>query len=160
MPTACLVLKRWQAVGVYRYYFSPVLGSVSEIKGRDVFSPLKRTVFSAAMNERITWADFEKIQIVTGTILTAEPFPQARKPAYKLTIDFGPEGIKQTSAQLTNLYQPADLVSMQVVAVINFPPKQIATFMSECLVLGSVAADGTVTLLTTERPAENGLRIG
>ncbi|MBC8152812.1 MAG: tRNA-binding protein [Bacteroidetes bacterium] len=112
------------------------------------------------MNEPITWADFEKIQIATGTVLTAEPFPQARKPAYKLTIDFGPKGIKRTSAQLTDLYQPTDLVGRQVVAVINFPPKQIATFMSECLVLGSVAADGTVTLLTTERLAENGLRIG
>lgn len=110
--------------------------------------------------EPITWADFEKIEIVTGTVLTAESFPQARKPAYKLTIDFGPKGIKRTSAQLTTLYQPTDLVGMQVIAVINFPPKQIATFMSECLVLGSVAADGTVTLLTTERPVENGLKIG
>lgn len=110
--------------------------------------------------ESISWTDFDKIEIVTGTVLTAESFPQARKPAYKLTIDFGPKGIKRTSAQLTTLYQPAELVGMQVVAVINFPPKQIATFMSECLILGSIAADGTVTLLTTERPTENGVRIG
>ncbi len=111
------------------------------------------------MTTEITWADFEKVEIATGTVLTAEPFPQARKPAYKLTIDFGSKGIKRTSAQLTVQYQPADLVGMQVVAVLNFPPKQIATFMSECLVLGAVAADGAVTLLTTERPTENGLRI-
>lgn len=112
------------------------------------------------LTEPITWADFEKIEMATGTIVAAEPFPQARKPAYKLTIDFGSKGTKRTSAQLTKLYQPTDLVGKQVVAVINFPPKQIATFMSECLVLGSIDADGTVTLLTPERPVENGLRIG
>lgn len=110
-------------------------------------------------NEQITWADFEKVEIVTGTIITAEPFPQAHKPAYKLTIDFGSKGTKRTSAQLTKLYLPADLVGKQIVAVINFPPKQIATFMSECLILGAVADDGTVTLLTTERATENGVRI-
>lgn len=109
--------------------------------------------------EPLTWADFEKVDIRTGTIVAAEPFPQARKPAYKLTIDFGPLGTKRTSAQLTQLYRTDDLIGIQVVAVVNFPPKQIASFMSECLVLGSVAADGTVTLLQTERPAENGLRI-
>ncbi|WP_077919426.1 tRNA-binding protein [Spirosoma sp. 209] len=107
----------------------------------------------------LTWADFEKVEIRTGTVVAAEPFPQARKPAYKLTIDFGTLGTKRTSAQLTRLYQPEDLVGKQLVAVVNFPPKQIATFMSECLVLGAVADDGTVTLLQTERPTENGLRI-
>lgn len=111
-------------------------------------------------NEPLSWADFEKVEIRTGTILSAEPFPQARKPAYKLTIDFGDFGTRRTSAQITKLYRPDELVGKQVVAVVNFPPKQIATFMSECLVLGSVAADGTVTLLQTERPTENGLRIG
>ncbi len=111
------------------------------------------------MTNELSWVDFEKVEMATGTIIAAEPFPQARKPAYKLTIDFGLKGIKRTSAQLTAHYQPADLVGKQVVAVINFPSKQIATFMSECLVLGAVAADGTVTLLTTERPTENGLRI-
>lgn len=110
-------------------------------------------------SERITWNDFEKVEIVTGTITQAEPFPQARKPAYKLTIDFGEKGTRRTSAQLAALYQPDELVGRQVVAVINFPPKQIATFMSECLVLGAVADDGTVTLLQTERPTQNGLRI-
>ncbi|GAB3505499.1 tRNA-binding protein [Spirosoma knui] len=107
----------------------------------------------------LTWAEFEHVDIRTGTIITAEPFPQARKPAYKLTIDFGDFGIKRTSAQLTKLYQPQDLIGKQVVAVVNFPPKQIANFFSECLVLGAVADDGTVTLLQTERPTPNGLRI-
>ncbi|GAB4037107.1 tRNA-binding protein [Spirosoma jeollabukense] len=109
--------------------------------------------------EPLTWTDFEKVDIRTGTIIAAEIFPQARKPAYKLTIDFGSLGIKRTSAQLTTLYQANELVGKQVVAVINFPPKQIATFMSECLILGAVADDGTVTLLQTERAAANGLRI-
>ncbi|GAB3548293.1 tRNA-binding protein [Spirosoma fluminis] len=107
----------------------------------------------------LTWAEFEQVDIRTGTIITAEPFPQARKPAYKLTIDFGDFGIKRTSAQLTKRYQPEDLIGKQVVAVVNFPPKQIANFFSECLVLGAVADDGTVTLLQTERPTPNGLRI-
>lgn len=107
----------------------------------------------------INWPDFEKVEIRTGTIVAAEAFPQARKPAYKLTIDFGLLGTKRTSAQLTSLYEQNDLIGKQVVAVVNFPPKQIATFMSECLVLGAVADDGTVTLLQTERPTQNGLRI-
>jgi tRNA-binding protein len=107
----------------------------------------------------ISWSDFEKVDIRTGTIVAAEPFPQARKPAYKLTIDFGELGTKRTSAQLTTLYDASELVGKQVVAVVNFPPKQIATFMSECLILGAVAGDGTVTLLQTERSTENGLRI-
>ncbi|MCX6214680.1 tRNA-binding protein [Spirosoma sp.] len=111
------------------------------------------------MNEAISWADFEKVEIRTGTVLSVDTFPQARKPAYKLTIDFGELGTKRTSAQLTKLYKPDDLIGKQVVAVVNFPPKQIATFMSECLVLGAVADDGTVTLLQTERPTKNGLRI-
>lgn len=109
--------------------------------------------------EILTWTDFEKVEIRTGTIIAAETFPQARKPAYKLTIDFGSLGIKRTSAQLTTLYQANELIGKQVVAVVNFPPKQIATFMSECLILGAVADDGTVTLLQTERATANGLRI-
>ena len=111
------------------------------------------------MDSAITWADFEKVEIRTGTILAAEAFPKARKPAYKLTIDFGESGIKRTSAQLTALYTLDELVGKQVVAVINFPPKQIATFMSECLVLGAIADDGSVTLLQTERLTKNGMRI-
>lgn len=110
--------------------------------------------------QSLTWDDFEKVEIVTGTILRVEPFAKARKPAYQLTIDFGPKGIRRSSAQITTLYQPDDLIGKQVVAVVNFPPKQIANFFSECLVLGAVADDGTVTLLQTERPVENGQRIG
>ncbi len=111
------------------------------------------------MNDQITWADFEKVEIRTGTIMAAEAFPQARKTAYKLTIDFGELGTKRTSAQLTKLYQADELVGKQIVAVVNFPPKQIGHFMSECLVLGAVADDDTVTLLQTERPTANGLRV-
>lgn len=107
----------------------------------------------------LTWDDFDKVEMRVGTIVAAEPFPEARKPAYKLTIDFGELGHKRTSAQLTTLYSPDGLVGRQVIAVVNFPPKQIATFMSECLVLGAVAKDGTVTLLQTERHTENGQRI-
>ena len=111
--------------------------------------------------EQLSWTDFMKVDMRVGTITAAEPFPQARKPAYKLTIDFGDEiGLKRTSAQITTLYQPDTLVGQQVIAVVNFPPKQIGPFMSECLVMGSVAPNGTVTLLTTTQAAENGLRIG
>lgn len=110
--------------------------------------------------ETITWSDFEKIDIRTGTIVEAVTFPEARKPAFKLKIDFGSEiGIRKTSAQITALYQPEKLIGMQVVAVINFPPKQIGNYMSECLVLGSVDTNGVVTLLQPERKVENGLRI-
>jgi tRNA-binding protein len=109
---------------------------------------------------KISWADFEKIDIRTGTIIEAAEFLEAKKPAYKLQIDFGPElGILKTSAQITALYTPETLVGMQVVAVVNFPPKQIGKYMSECLVLGSVASNGEVTLLQPERKVQNGLRI-
>ena len=108
----------------------------------------------------LTWPDFDKVEMRTGTIVSVDEFPQARKPAYKLTIDFGELGTRRTSAQVTALYTMEELIGKQVVAVVNFPPKQIATFMSECLVLGAVAADGTVTLLQPERSTENGQRIG
>lgn len=117
-------------------------------------------ILYAMTSNTLSWADFEKVDIRTGTIIAVEPFPKARKPAYQLTIDFGELGIKRSSAQITTLYQPETLLGKQVVAVVNFPPKQIATFMSECLVLGAVAGDGTVTLLQTERATENGQRIG
>ncbi|GAB3565496.1 tRNA-binding protein [Spirosoma luteolum] len=114
---------------------------------------------STSPSDPISWSDFERVDIRTGTIVAATPFPKARKPAYQLTIDFGELGHKRSSAQLTALYTPDRLVGMQVVAVVNFPPKQIANFISECLVLGAVDPEGTVTLLQTERPAPNGLRI-
>ena len=108
----------------------------------------------------LTWGEFERVEMRVGTILKAEIFAEVRNPAYKLTIDFGPLGIKKSSAQITMLYQPEDLAGRQVIAVINFPPKQIATMMSECLVLGSVGEEKAVTLLAPERAVPNGLRVG
>ncbi len=111
--------------------------------------------------DEITWADFEKIDIRVGTILTAEELPKARKPAYKLTIDFGNEiGIKKSSAQITKFYKPESLVNQQVIAVVNFPPKQIATFISECLVLGIYDENKDVVLLQPQQKVTNGLKIG
>jgi len=107
----------------------------------------------------LTWTEFEKVDMRIGTILTAEDFPKAKNPAYKLTIDFGPMGIKKSSAQITKLYQKEALIGKQIIAVVNFPPKQIADFMSECLVLGAVGDDTEVTLLSVGLPVENGLRI-
>ncbi len=111
------------------------------------------------MND-LSWNDFTKVQMRIGTIIDAEIFAEARNPAYKLKIDFGEFGIKRSSAQITKLYKHADLIGMQVVAVINFPPKQIATMMSECLVLGGIVAENEVTLLKPERPVANGTRVG
>ncbi len=108
---------------------------------------------------QITWSDFEKVEIRVGTIVKVEDFPEARKPAYKLWIDFGKFGIKKSSAQITKLYKKEDLLNKQVVAVVNFPPKQIANFMSECLVLGVVLENNEVILLQPERKAPNGYRI-
>lgn len=112
------------------------------------------------MNKLITWNDFAKIDIRIGTIIQAEIFNEAKKIAYKLQIDFGDLGIKKSSAQLTKLYSSYDLIGKQVVAVMNFPSKQIATMMSECLVLGAIDIDNTVVLLQPERPIKNGIRIG
>lgn len=109
----------------------------------------------------LSWNDFEKVAIHVGTILEVNDFPEARKPAYQLTIDFGATiGIKKTSAQITKRYEKADLINRQIVAVVNFPKKQIGKFMSECLVLGAVGAEGDVILLATDTKVENGLRIG
>ncbi|MEL6638414.1 MAG: tRNA-binding protein [Bacteroidota bacterium] len=113
------------------------------------------------MDELIAFGDFLKVDLRIGTIREARPFPEARKPAYQLFIDFGPElGEKKTSAQITDYYRLEDLPGRQVVAVVNFPPKQIGPFRSEVLVLGSVQADGRVVLLQPERPTTNGERIG
>lgn len=108
----------------------------------------------------IHWEDFEKIEIRTGTILEARPFLKARKPAYQLRIDFGELGLRNSSAQITRLYQPEDLVGRQIIAVVNFPPKNIAGFLSECLVLGIYADGEEVVLLQPERKVENGRKIG
>lgn len=108
----------------------------------------------------LSWADFEKVEIRTGTIIAVTDFPEARKPAYKLAIDFGELGVKKSSAQITSLYPKEELVGKQIVAVVNFPPKQIGPFVSECLVLGAIQQDGSVVVLTTDTEVENGLRIG
>jgi tRNA-binding protein len=109
--------------------------------------------------QMISWTDFEKVEMQVGTIIEVNDFPTARKPAYKLTIDFGRSGIKHSSAQITGLYSKEDLLNKQIIAVTNFPPKQIADFKSECLVLGVVDGSNPVILLQPERKAENGLRI-
>lgn len=108
----------------------------------------------------LTWEDFEKVDMRTGTIIDVNDFPQARQPAYQLTIDFGELGMKKSSAQITKIYDKVSLVGRQVIAVVNFPPKQIAAFMSECLVLGVIGADKEITLLQPERSVKNGLKIG
>lgn len=110
--------------------------------------------------ETITWADFDKIDIRVGTILSATNFPNAKKPAYQLTIDFGELGIKKSSAQITDLYEAEKLVGQQVIAVVNFPPKQIANFFSECLVLGIYDESKNVVLLQPQQPVSNGQKIG
>lgn len=107
----------------------------------------------------INWEDFAKIEIRVGTIIHAETFKEAKNPAYKIKVDFGDFGIRKTSAQVTKLYNTDELIGKQVVAVVNFPPKQIANMQSECLILGAVNAD-EVTLLSTDKKVKNGLRIG
>ena len=109
----------------------------------------------------LTWEEFEKTEMRVGTILQANDFPEARKPAYQLTIDFGSDiGIRKTSAQITKRYTKEALEGRQIVAVVNFPKKQIGKFMSECLVLGAVGEGGDVILLAPDFKVENGLRIG
>ena len=109
----------------------------------------------------INWSDFEKIDIRTGTIIEIIDFPKARKPAYKLVIDFGKElGIKQSSAQITAHYKKEDLLNRQIIAVVNFPPKKIADFTSECLVLGVYDENKDVILLQPGMPVTNGMKIG
>jgi tRNA-binding protein len=109
----------------------------------------------------LTWTEFEKVEMRVGTILEVKDFPEASKPAYQLTIDFGSEiGIRKTSAQLTKRYQKEALVNRQIIAVVNFSKKQIGKFMSECLVLGSVGANNDIVLLGPDFVVENGLRIG
>lgn len=111
------------------------------------------------MNDTLTWPEFTKVDMRVGTIMEVFDFPEARKPAYQLHIDFGNDlGIKKTSAQITNRYQKEDLLGRQIVAVVNFPKKQIANFMSECLVLGAVEGDDVI-LLQPGSGVPNGLKV-
>ncbi|MGE8943599.1 tRNA-binding protein [Leptospira interrogans] len=115
---------------------------------------------TAQPSPAITYDDFTKVDIRVGTIVEAEPYPEARKPAIKLKIDFGPEiGIKKSSAQLTVYYEPAALVGQQVAAVVNFPPRQIGKFISEVLTLGFPDANGAVVLIAPDKPVPNGGRM-
>jgi tRNA-binding protein len=108
----------------------------------------------------ISWNDFEKINIRTGTIVEVNDFPKARKPSYQLKIDFGELGFKQSSAQITHHYTKEELIGKQIVAVVNFPPKQIANFYSECLVLGVYDENNRVILLQPDKKVRNGHKIG
>lgn len=109
--------------------------------------------------ETIAWQDFEKVELRAGTVLEAHNFPEARKPAYKLKIDFGDHGVRWSSAQITKHYRKEELVGRQVVAVINFPKKQIANFHSECLVTGFADENGDIVLTTLEKPVPNGAKL-
>jgi len=114
-----------------------------------------------AMTKKIQWSDFEKVEMRVGTILAVTDFPEAQKPAYQITIDFGDAiGIKKSSAQITKCYQKEGLIGKQIIAVINFPKKQIGKFLSECLILGSVADTNDIVLLTSDMKVPNGLRVG
>lgn len=108
----------------------------------------------------LKWEEFERVDLRVGTVTEALPFPEARKPALKLTIDFGPDiGVRKSSAQITDRYEPTSLIGKQVVGVVNFPRKQIGPFMSECLVTGFVQSDGSVILAVPDQPAANGTRL-
>ncbi|WP_336513919.1 tRNA-binding protein [Pollutibacter soli] len=112
------------------------------------------------MNYELSWEDFEKVDMRVGTIISAETFPNARKPAYKLQIDFGDLGIKKSSAQITKFYSPDELTGRQIIAVVNFPVKQIGNFFSECLVLGVYNEEKDVILLQPGMKVTNGMKIG
>ncbi len=111
--------------------------------------------------KEITWPEFDVVELRTGTILNVEEFPEAQKPAYKITVDFGPEiGIRKSSAQITDLYPPKQLLGRQIVGVVNFPPKQIGPMRSECLITGFYGDDGNVVLAIPERQVPNGAKLG
>ncbi len=114
----------------------------------------------ANSSPELSWEEFTRVEMRVGTVREAYPNEKARKPALILHIDFGPLGERKTSAQITSHYQARDLIGRQVIAVVNFPPKQIANMVSECLVLGAMDAEGGVVLLRTDQPVQNGLRVG
>ena len=110
--------------------------------------------------EQISWKDFERVELRVGTIIEVEDFPQARKPTYQLKIDFGELGVKRSSAQIKELYSKEQLLGRQVVAVVNFPPKQVANYFSEVLTTGFYLPSGEVVLAQPERPVPNGAKLG
>jgi tRNA-binding protein len=113
------------------------------------------------MMESITWADFERVELRVGTVVAAEDFPEARKPAYKLTVDFGEEvGVRRSSVQITALYSKEELVGKQVIGIVNFPGKRIGPFLSECLITGFYREDGTVVLAVPDKPVPDGSKLG
>lgn len=126
---------------------------LKEIENKEITKDVKN-------DATISWQDFEKIDMRVGTIIKVEDFPEARNPAYQLTIDFGPLGLKKSSAQITSLYTKEELINQQIIAVVNFPPKQIGKFMSECLVMGVYGNDKDVILLNPQRKVENSWKIG
>lgn len=110
--------------------------------------------------QEISWQDFEKVELRVGTIISVSDFPKAKKPAYKLQVDFGEEiGVLQSSAQITRHYQKDDLIGKQVIGVVNFPKKQIANFLSECLITGFADENGDIVLSSVERPVPNGAKL-
>lgn len=109
--------------------------------------------------DRIEWNDFERVDLRAGTVVRVEPFPEARKPAYKVWIDFGPLGVKKSSAQITALYTMEELVGTQVIAVTNFPPRQVGPFMSEVLITGFIREDGSVVLARPDKSIPNGSKL-
>lgn len=110
--------------------------------------------------QNLSWEEFEKVDMRVGTVLEVNDFPKARKPAYQLRIDFGAFGIKNSSAQIVNLYSKEELIGKQIIAVVNFPSKQIANFISECLVLGIYNENNEVVLLSPDKKTENGCKVG
>ena len=111
--------------------------------------------------ESISWQDFEKVELRVGTVTAVEAFPEAHRPAYKLTVDFGPEiGVRKSSVQITVHYTLEELKGRQVVGVVNFPPKRIGPFVSECLITGFYREDGSVILAAPDKPVPNGAKLG
>jgi tRNA-binding protein len=108
----------------------------------------------------IAWQDFERVELRVGTVISVDDFPEARKPAWKLTIDFGEVGVRRSSAQITTLYRKEDLIGRQVIGVLNFPPKQIGPFRSDVLVTGFAREDGAIVLAQPQQPVPNGAKLG